>query len=291
MTVAGGNGKGSELNKLNAVDGICIDDDQTLYIVDCGLNSRIIEWKRNINNGRVAFDKYQDGNRLNQLGFVTDIVFDEERNSFIITDRRNRKVIQWFRYKATTPQVLISDIDCYGIALDKDGSIYVSDELKNEIKRWKQGDKEGIVVAGGNGQGSQLNQFNHPTYIFIDDEYSLYVSDKYNHRVVKWLKDAKEGIIVAGGNEEGDSLSQLSHPHGVIVDPLGRIYIADSYNHRIIRWSEKAKNGSIVVWGNGPGSGTNQLYYPNNLAFDREGNLYVADELNYRVQKFKIISR
>ena len=39
------------------------------------------------------------------------------------------------------------------------------------------GDKNGIVVAGGNGQGNQLNQLHDPTYLFVDEEQAVYVSD------------------------------------------------------------------------------------------------------------------
>ena len=74
-----------------------------------------------------------------------------------------------------------------------------------------------MVVAGGNGQGNQLNQLNGPTYIFVDDDLSLYVSDCGNHRVMKWVKDAKEGVVVAGGNGQGNSLTQLSLPQCDVI--------------------------------------------------------------------------
>ncbi|CAF4472792.1 unnamed protein product, partial [Adineta steineri] len=44
--------------------------------------------------------------------------------------------------------------------MDKHGFLYVSDQEKNEVRRWKMGEynNEGIVVAGGNEKGTQLNQ-------------------------------------------------------------------------------------------------------------------------------------
>ena len=75
-------------------------------------------------------------------------------------------------------------------------NLYVSDWMKDEVRRWKIGDKEGTIVAGGNGKGNNLNQLNVPTYIFVDQDYSVYVSDWFsNHRVMKWMKGAKEGIV------------------------------------------------------------------------------------------------
>ena len=146
------------------------------------------------------------------------MIIDKNNNSLIISDFYNRRVIQWSLETDTkNGQIIIKDTDCYGLTIDKNGSLYVSDYQKNEVRRWKKGEKNGKIVAGGNGCGNNLNQLNYPTFIFIDEDYSLYISDKNNHRVLKWVKDAKEGIVVAGGNGKGDSLMQLSNPQGVIV--------------------------------------------------------------------------
>ncbi|CAF0986837.1 unnamed protein product [Adineta steineri] len=157
--------------------------------------------------------------------------------------------------------------------MDKYGFLYVSDHEKDEVRRWKMGEynNEGILVAGGNGEGNQLNQLDDPRFVFVDEDQSVYVSDNSNHRVMKWRKDAKEGRVVAGGNGLGDDLNQLYYPHGVIVDDLGK------------------EEGEIAVGGNGRGSQSNQFHYPSGLSFDDEGNLYVADHYNHRIQKFEII--
>ncbi|CAF1382671.1 unnamed protein product [Adineta steineri] len=148
--------------------------------------------------------------------------------------------------------------------MDKHGFLYVSDYTKNEVRRWKMGEynNEGIVVAGGNGKANELNQLNHPTFIFVDEEQSVYVSDRDNHRVMKWRKDAKEGTIVAGGNGFGENLNQLCSPKGIIVDYLGDIYVVDCWNHRVMRWYEGKEEGEVVVGGNGEGNKPNQLDCP-----------------------------
>ncbi|CAF1543435.1 unnamed protein product, partial [Adineta steineri] len=288
ITVAGGNGHGQELNQLSYPRGMFIDNDKSIYIADCG-NDRIVKWKLNSNIGQIIAGENGVGNRNNQLSWPTNIIFDKENNSFIISDYKNNRVIQYFDQNQTNQQILISYINCVGLTIDKNGFIYTSDSQNNEVRRWKQGDKKGELVAGGNGQGNGLNQLNYPTYIFIDEDYSLYISDYENNRVMKWRKDAKEGIIVAGGNGEGRSLKQLSHPRGVIVDHLGQIYVADCSNHRVMRWCEGDAEGEIVVGGYGQGNQSNQLNYPTGLSFDNEENLYVADCSNDRIQKYEKI--
>ncbi|CAF0826672.1 unnamed protein product [Adineta steineri] len=287
ITVAGGNGPEEKLNQLSFPLRIFINEKKNVFIADSN-NHRIVEWKSNANEGQIIVGGNGYGNRMNQLDYPTDVIIDQQNHSIIIADCNNRRVIQWMN---EIQQILIQNIDCFGLAIDKHGFIYVSDILNNEVRRWKMGEyNEGIVVAGGNGEGDQLNQLSTPSFIFVDEDQSVYVSDQDNHRVMKWRKDVKEGIVVAGGNGLGENLNQLFYPEGVIVDDFGQIYVVDHLNHRVMRWCEGKDEGEIVVGGNGQGNQSNQLNGPNGLSFDDEGNLYVADCWNHRIQKFEIIS-
>ncbi|CAF1385517.1 unnamed protein product, partial [Adineta steineri] len=286
ITVAGGYEKGQELNQLDDPEGIFIDKQKNIFIADSG-NHRIVEWKYNSKEGQIIAGGNKRGNRMDQLNNPTDVIVDQQTHSTIIADHGNKRVIQWLNQNQ---QILIHNIGCYGLAIDKYGFLYVSDYTKNEVRRWKMGEyNDEIIVAGGNSEGDQLNQFNSPTFIFVDEDQSVYVVDWMNHRVMKWRKDAKEGTIVAGGNGQGENFNQLQLPQGVVVDHLGQIYVADSGNNRIMGWCEGKEEGEIVVGENGGGSQSNQLYGPSGLSFDDEGNLYVADYSNHRIQKFEII--
>ncbi len=288
MTVAGGNRPGDQANQLYSPDGIYVDDDnQCIYIADYW-NHRIVKWKSGAKMGQVVAGGNGRGNRTDQLYEPTDVIVDKKTDSLIICDEDNRRVVRWSRRNATKGQIIISNIACYSLTMDNNGDLYVSDAGKNEVRRWKIGETNGTIVAGGNGNGSQLNQFNYPTYLFVDEDHSVYVSDRKNHRVMKWVKGAKEGIVVAGGQGEGNSLTQLYYPRGVIVDHEGNLYVADCGNERIMCWSKGSKEGRVIVGGNGQGQQPNQFYYPNSLSFDRQGHLYVGDAWNHRVQKFEI---
>ncbi|CAF0839862.1 unnamed protein product [Adineta steineri] len=286
ITVAGGNGRGEELNQLKGLAGIFIDKNKNISIADY-YNHRIVEWKYNAKQGQIIAGGNGQGNRMDQLNYPSNVIVDQQNHSIIIADVGNARVIQWMNQKQ---QILIDSILCWGLAMDKHGFLYCSDWLENAVKRWKMGEynDERIVVAGGNGQGNQLNQLKNPTFLFVDENQSVYVSDYHNNRVMKWRKDAKAGTIVAGGNGHGRNLNQLSCPQGLIVDDFGRIYVADFYNHRVMRWSEGKEEGEIIVGGNGEGNQSNQLNLPRDLSFDDEGNLYVTDYFNHRIQKFEI---
>ncbi|CAF3083729.1 unnamed protein product [Rotaria sp. Silwood2] len=252
-------------------------------------NHRIIQWKVGDKNGLVLVGRNGQGNGLNQLDRPVDMLIDKEADNLIICDVGNQRVVRWSRHSDTIQgKILIDNIACFGCAMDDQRYLYVSDYKKHEVRRYQIGDKNGTVVAGGNGQGSDLNQLNYPTYLFVDHQQAIYVSDTDNHRVMKWNKDTKEGIVIAGGQGEGNAQTQLYRPYKLIVDTLGTIYVVDHMNHRVMRWSQGAKQGTMVVGGNGQGARANQLNAPVGLSFDRQGNLYITNYGNDRVHCFSI---
>jgi sugar lactone lactonase YvrE len=264
-----------------------IDDEQTIYIAD-QLNHRIIEWKWNATSGQVVAGGNEKGNEAHQLSYPRDVIVDKERDNLIICDYGNRRVVRWSRRNGTSGETIISNIDCWGLTMDENGSLYVIDNGKHEVRRYRRGESQGTVVAGGNGNGNRLDQLSYPHYVFVDRDHSVYVSEYGNNRVMKWMEGAKEGIVVAGGQGKGNSLRQLSYPKGVVVDQLDTVYVADFGNARIMRWMKGATQGNIIVGGNGRGEQSNQLNRPIGLSFDRHGNLYVVEYGNHRVQKFNI---
>ena len=186
-------------------------------------------------------------------------------------------------------KVFLSDILSYGLAMDREGTLYVSDWERDEVRRYgpKDGDR-GAVVAGGHGQGDALNQLNSPGHLFIDADYSIYVSDWCNHRVMKWKRNAREGAVVAGGQGRGTTLQQLFGPSGIYVDRTGCVYVADEGNDRLMRWKKGATVGEVLVGRNEQGSPKPPLSLPASISLDVQGNLYVADYNNHRIQRFDL---
>ncbi|CAF4031621.1 unnamed protein product [Rotaria sp. Silwood2] len=287
VTIAGGNGRNSGMNQLSSPWGLYVDNDQTVYIAD-NSNHRVVEWKCGATTGRIVAGGKERGNRPNQLNDPYDVMVDKERGSVFICDYANKRVVRWPRQNGTNGETIISNIGCWGLAMDDDGFLYIVDSDKHEVRRYRMGESQGTVVAGGNGPGNRLDQLNCPRYLFIDCDHSVYVSDSSNCRVMKWMKGAKQGIVVAGGQSSGNSLMQLSNPMGIAVDQSGAVYVADNGNHRIMCWPQGATQGSVIIGGNGQGSQSNQLYCPRGLSFDQESNLYVIDGGNDRLQKFNI---
>ncbi|GAB3540796.1 SBBP repeat-containing protein [Spirosoma fluminis] len=173
-----------------------------------------------------------------------------------------------------------------GVAVDKDGNVYVADLGNHRIVKWAPNASAGTTVAGGSGAGSGLNQLYYPSGVAVDKDGNVYVADLGNQRIVKWAPNASAGTIVAGGSGAGSGLNQLYDPFGVYVDGSGNVYVADTGNQRIVKWAPGASQGTIVAGGSGAGSGLNQLANPTGVYVDGAGNVYVVDQQNHRIVKW-----
>ena len=246
-----------------------------MYVTEWS-NPRVTLWGVGMTSGRVVAGGNEWGSLVNQLANPRDVIVDKERDSIIICDRSNRRVVRWPRRNGESGETIISNIDCWSLTMDENGDLYVSDDQRHDVRQYRRGDTQGNVVAGGNGAGDRLDQLFSPSYVFVDRDRSVYVSDRNNHRVMKWETGAQQGILVAGGGGQGNALTQLYLPEGLVVDQSGTVYVTDFANHRIMRWIEGATQGTDIVGVNGAGSQSNQLNSPVGLCFDRLGNLMSA---------------
>ena len=96
-----------------------------------------------------------------------------------------------------------------------------------------KGAKEGIVVAGGQGEGNSLTQLSSPRGVIVDQLGTVYVADCNNHRIMRWCKGATQGSVVVGGNGQGEQPNQLYYPLGLSFDRQGNLYVVDHGNHRV----------------------------------------------------------
>eukprot|EP01012_Entosiphon_sulcatum_P024152 TRINITY_DN29330_c0_g1_i1.p1 TRINITY_DN29330_c0_g1~~TRINITY_DN29330_c0_g1_i1.p1 ORF type:complete len:354 (+),score=30.66 TRINITY_DN29330_c0_g1_i1:50-1063(+) len=129
---------------------------------------------------------------------------------------------------------------------------FVAESGNHRVQRFTVPDdtnleSEAVIVAGGNGEGSRLDQLSHPYGLCVTPlpEATVYVADSHNHRVMRWSRDAKEGVVVAGGYGRGNAGNQLNFPYRVWVRPEdGVMFVSDSGNDRVMRY---APDGTCTV--------------------------------------------
>ncbi|CAF1522918.1 unnamed protein product, partial [Adineta steineri] len=77
ITVAGGNGRGQKLHRLNRPEGIFIDKNKNIFVADYE-NHRIVKWKHNAKEGKIIAGGNKKGRRIDQLYGPTDVIVDEQ---------------------------------------------------------------------------------------------------------------------------------------------------------------------------------------------------------------------
>ena len=132
-----------------------------------------------------------------------------------------------------------------GVAVDRDGNIYVGGHLSHLIRKIEP-NGEVTTLAGNrsypNNYGlidgiGQNARFNRPYGIEVDKNGNIFVADEWNHAI---RKVTPNGVVTTlGGNgvigsQNGDvSSSSYNYPWDVAIDSLGNVYVADGFNYVI----------------------------------------------------------
>lgn len=135
-----------------------------------------------------------------------------------------------------------------GLALDKNGALYVSDSGNQRIRKIYKGVVSTVAgsgnsllegtsyIEGGYQDGKKEKaRFNFPCGIDINENGVIFVSDTANHRI---RAITKSSVITIAGNGEAAYLSGLfrassfNEPSDVLVKG-NKIYISDTFNSKI----------------------------------------------------------
>ena len=186
--------------------------------------------------------------------------------------------------------------DPFGIAINKDGVIYIADAGESNRIRKLAPDGSVTTLAGSveafaDGPGAQA-AFNTPSGLALDSKGNLFVADTGNNRI---RKITPQGLVstVAGEGTAGyvdgpATQAQFDGPVGVACDAHGNIYVADTYNDRIRKISPDGNVSTVAGRGLGyaDGAADSALFdTPCGIVVAADGALIVADTGNHHLRK------
>ena len=173
-----------------------------------------------------------------------------------------------------------------GLAVDKDGMIYITDICSNSLLKF---DPQGILLLKTGCTGSQPGQFDVVCEIAIVNDELLYVSDNGNHRIQVFDKNL---TFLFKFGRHGSNLGEFDGPGDLAYSTIDKeLFIADSNNHRIQVFTCDGKPVR-VFGGAGLFTGKAKLIKPFNICFDKsEKFLLIADIEGGRILVFTTMGK
>ncbi len=321
-----GNGGAATNAQLNRPFGVAIDKAGNLFIADSNnsvvrkvdasgkITTVVGDQSIQFPNGKMMLDAslHATGVAVDSTGnvfiadYYNDIVLklDPAGKVTVVAGTSQKGGYSGDNGPATSAQLL----DPTGIAVDKDGNLFIADSANNVIR---EVDVNGIIhtVAGnkwlglgysGDGGPAVDARLYYPEGVAVDNQGNLFIADSFHSAIRKVDKNGNI-TTVAGlspsapdymppvGDYKGDGgpavRASLDAPEGIAVNDAGELFIADSGND-VVRKVDLAGRIFTVV-GEHLGS-RGQWDGPEGVAIDKDGNLIVAYTRKSVIEKVKM---
>jgi sugar lactone lactonase YvrE len=195
-----------------------------------------------------------------------------------------------------------------GLAVGKDGSVFVLDSHNNCVRRIANGEVNAFKLTmqssppslSGGGIDEALLEYGarlrRPQDIAIDKTGDLYVADTENHRIVIIHPDGSV-VHLAGkrmGFRDDPKEGLFRGPAGIAIESSAAkdgIYVSDTMNHRIRRVTMDGAVSTYAGFDMGYQDGElgqASFCFPTGMAIDRQGNIFVCDTGNHRIRKISL---
>lgn len=164
-----------------------------------------------------------------------------------------------------------------GIAIDSEGSVYVSDYSNHRIQKFTT---DGSYISQFGTWGVGDGQLYGPTGIAIDSFGNIFVVDTQNNRIQKF---DGEGNYLSQFGGQGSGNGEFNLPMAIGIDTNDNIFVVDSYNHRVQKFN---LDGVYISEFGTHGSDNGEFVTPMGIDIDTSGQIVIADYGNSRVQIF-----
>ncbi|CAF3964398.1 unnamed protein product, partial [Adineta steineri] len=322
---------------------VIFDADGYMFITDC-FNQRLIG--SGANGFRcIAACSGSAGSSSSQLFYPHTISFDSYGNIFVVDQENNRvqkflllpnscngtttattiSTVLWYNVPEFTAYTSWSangitfantttiGVLPYGIFIDTNNTIYVSEFGANRVQVWHDSSSvpirnltsglsnpyslfvaiDGDIYVDNGGSNTRVDKWtlnsnasisamyvkNSCWGLFIDINNNLYCSmNALNQVIMKSLNNnSAMWIVAAGADCSIPNTNTLNGPRGIYVDTDLNLYVADCGNNRIQLFLSTQLIGTTVA------TGTITLSCPTGIVLDTNDYLYIVDYNNHRI--------
>jgi DNA-binding beta-propeller fold protein YncE len=267
--------KGGEPERISKPQGIHVDSDGRLYVVDAG--QKRIHVFDSSNSVYFSFPDEPIANFEYPVGITADgngrvYVSDSSTNLVHVFDSfGNEHLTSIGQGELLRPTGLLLRVDS--------NELLVVDTLASEIIVFDVGNFDIKKRAGRNGQ--ERDALHYPTNIALAPDGDLYITDTLNFRIQ--ILGADLGFKDQFG-EAGDGPGFFSRPKGVAVDSDHNIYVVDALFDNVQVFN---RGGELLLTFGTSGHAAGEFWLPNDIFIDSNDQIYVSDSYNSRVQIFQ----
>lgn len=212
------------------INGLAIDDDNRLFVSDGKMRRVLIFSPAREVEGQIT-EGLED-----PVGIALDTsnrflyVVDTQQDQVIVYDADTLKLLR--RIGTGGKNHFLTSAGDFaapqGIAVDKDGNIYVTDTLNDRVESF---DADGVFISTFGKPGDGPGYFARPKGIAVDGDGHIWVADEMQDRLQVFNKEGQ--LLTYIGMGHGELPGQFKALVGVAVDKQNRVFTTEQYPGRL----------------------------------------------------------
>lgn len=212
------------------INGLAIDDDDRLFVADGKMHRVLVFSPQHELTGQIV-----DG-LVDPVGLALDTenrflyVADTQQDQVLVFDADTYKLLRRMgtggkNHFLTTPGDFAAP---QGVAVDKDGNVYVTDTLNDRVEIF---DADGQFISTFGKPGDGPGYFARPKGIAVDGDGHIWVADEMQDRLQVFNQEGQLLTYIGWGH--GNLPGQFSALVGVTVDKQNRVFTTEQYPGRV----------------------------------------------------------
>lgn len=212
------------------INGLAIDDDDRLFVSDGKMHRVLIFSAHHEIQGQIT-----EG-LVDPVGLALDTtnrflyVVDTQQDQVLVYDADTLKLLR--RMGAGGKNHYLTDAGNFaapqGVAVDKDGNVYVTDTLNDRVEIF---DADGVFVSTFGKPGDGPGYFARPKGIAIDGDGHIWVADEMQDRLQVFNREGR--LLTYIGLGHGDLPGQFKSLIGVAVDKQNHVFTTEQEPGRL----------------------------------------------------------